>query len=472
VPDAPCLFIELPQGPEVTVHSVVGPPGALPRAERLWQTRPGVSLHGGILARLPENTAPQDSRPHDGRRGAAGVLPRAVIGLGLVSLFTDLSSEAIFPLLPAFLVGLGSSSAFIGAVEGSAEFVASILKYVTGVTADRRTRRKPFVIGGYGLSTVARPLVAFALAPWHVLVIRVLDRVGKGVRTSPRDAWIASAVPASMRARAYGFHRAMDHAGAALGTLVSAGLLWYLARPGKPVDLDAMRTVFLWAALPGVAALAALVLTKEDTGASTARAAASTPPPRSDLVRVLVPVLVFACANATDAFLIVRATKLGAPVMIAPLLWLCLHVVKAATGTFGGRLADRHGRRNALFTGWLVYAVTWSSVGFVNSVPLLFLATAVYGTSHGLVEGAEKALVAESVLGGKSGTAFGVYNMGVGLAALGSSLAFGAAWDRWGGAVPFLGTGALALLAALLLIWLVPNQKALNTEAPPPDRRP
>jgi MFS family permease len=400
--------------------------------------------------------------PPRGGGAAAGALPRAVIGLGLVSLFTDLSSEAIFPLLPAFLVGLGSSGAFIGAVEGSAEFVASILKFVTGVTADRRPRRKPFVLGGYGLSTIARPLVAFALAPWHVLLIRVLDRVGKGVRTSPRDAWIASAVEPSIRARAYGFHRAMDHAGAALGTLVSAGLLWHLQRPGKPVDLDAMRTVFLWAALPGVAALIALALTRENAGASAAPAAVSTPSRGGGLYRVLVPVFVFACANATDAFLIVRATKLGAPVMVAPLLWLCLHVVKAATGTAGGRLADRYGKRNALVAGWCVYAVTWSSVGFVTSVPWLFLATAIYGTSHGLVEGAEKALVAESVVGGKRGTAFGVYNMGAGLAALGSSVAFGAAWDRWGGALPFVGTGALALLAALLLLWLVPRQAAVS----------
>jgi MFS family permease len=420
------------------------------------------------LARPTETTDPQDSRPLGGGRGAVGALPRAVIGLGLVSLFTDLSSEAIFPLLPAFLVGLGSSSAFIGAVEGSAEFVASLLKYVTGVTADRRPRRKPFVIGGYGLSTVARPLVAFALAPWHVLVIRVLDRVGKGVRTSPRDAWIASAVPPSIRARAYGFHRAMDHTGAALGTLASAGLLWYFEGFAGPTDLDAMRKVFLWAALPGVASLVALALTKEHTSSSVARATASTGPPRSGLGRVLVPVFVFAGANATDAFLIVRATKLGAPVMVAPLLWLCLHVVKAATGTTGGRLADRYGKRNALFAGWLVYAVTWASVGFVDSVPWLFVATALYGTSHGLVEGAERALVAESVVGGKSGTAFGVYNMGVGLAALGSSVAFGAAWDRWGGALPFVGTGALALLAALLLLWLLPSQTALSKEAPPP----
>ncbi|MDO9173149.1 MAG: MFS transporter, partial [bacterium] len=155
-------------------------------------------------------------------------LPRTVVGLGLVSLLTDTSSEAIFPLLPAFLASLGASNAYIGLIEGAAEFVANLLKYLTGLVADRRARLKPLILVGYGISTLARPLVAFAQVPWHVLAVRVGDRVGKGVRTSPRDALIAGATDPALRARAYGFHRAMDHAGAAAGTLLGAGLLWYL----------------------------------------------------------------------------------------------------------------------------------------------------------------------------------------------------------------------------------------------------
>jgi len=429
-----------------------------------------------VTARTPGAARAQPSR-----------LPPTVVGLGLVSLFTDASSEAIFPLLPAFLVSLGASGAFIGLVEGAAELVASVLKIVTGVLADRRARLKPLVLAGYGLSTAVRPLVAFALAPWHVLAIRVLDRVGKGVRTSPRDALIAGVTEPSSRARAFGFHRAMDHAGAVLGTVLGAGLLWLLgAREGAtPADAERMRTVFLWAAAPGALALAALVLTPEPPHGSArpepvegrasaplarvprsarpepveGRTAAATgrafPPP---LRRALLALTIFAFANATDAFLLVKAARLGASPALAPLLWLTLHLVKAATATAGGRLADRHGRRNALALGWCVYAVVWGAIGLAGSLPVLFALTAVYGVTHGLVEGAERALVAELASEGRRGAAFGAYNLAIGVAALAASVAFGAAWDRFGSAAAFGGSGAVALIAAAALWVLVPGR--------------
>jgi MFS family permease len=393
------------------------------------------------------------------RTGAAEArLPAAVLGLGLVSLFTDASSEAIFPLLPAFLATLGASNAFIGLVEGAAELVANVLKYATGLVADRRARLKPLVLAGYGLSTAARPLVAFALAPWHVLAVRLLDRVGKGVRTSPRDALIAAAAPAEIRARAFGFHRAMDHAGAALGTLLGAGVLLALGAGTGPATAAQLRTVFLWAAVPGVLAVLALALTREPprpAPAATARGAAPLPPA---LRRALLPLVLFALANATDAFILVKLARLGAAPVLAPLLWLALHAIKAATATAGGRLADRYGRRNALALGWSTYAVLWSAVGLAGSVPALFVVAAAYGTSHGLVEGAERALVAD--LGGAGrGKAFGAYHMLVGLAALLSSTAFGLVWDRLGSAAAFAGSGALALLAAVALLVLVPQAR-------------
>lgn len=382
-------------------------------------------------------------------------LPRAVVGLGFVSLFTDISSEAIFPLMPAFLVALGASNAFIGLVEGAAELVASILKYQMGRVADRRARLKPLILAGYGVSTVLRPLVAFAALPWHVLAVRVGDRVGKGVRTSPRDAMISGATPAAMRARAFGFHRAMDHAGAALGTLWAAGLLWFLgASSPDAATVDQMRTVFLWAAVPGVLAMIALAATPEPPRPAPQPAAQSAPLPQP-LKRALVPITLFAFANATDAFLLVKAASLGAEPLMLPLLWLALHVVKAATATFGGRLADRYGKRNALAAGWTVYAVTWSAVGFAPSLGVLFGLVALYGTSHGLVEGAEKALVSELAAGGGSGHAFGAYNMLLGLAALAASTAFGFVWDRFGATVAFGASGATALCAALVLLAVV-----------------
>ncbi|HET9552089.1 MAG TPA: MFS transporter [Anaeromyxobacteraceae bacterium] len=384
-------------------------------------------------------------------------LPATVVGLGVVSLLTDVSSEAIFPLLPAFLATLGATNAFIGLVEGAADLVANLLKYLTGLAADRRARLKPLVVAGYALSTAARPLVAFAAAPWHVLAVRLVDRVGKGVRTSPRDALIAAVAEPSIRGRAFGFHRAMDHAGAALGTLLAVALLWWLGAGGATATAAQLRTVFLWAAVPGLLAVLALLLTREPPHLAFRAAGAAAAPLPPALRRALVPIVLFAFANATDAFILVKAARLGAPATVAPLLWLALHLVKATTATAGGALSDRFGRREALALGWTVYAVTWSAVGLVDQVPLLFALTALYGTSHGLVEGAERALVADLSGGGK-GRAFGLYNMAVGLAALAASTGFGLVWDRFGGAAAFAASGGCALLAAGLLLLVVPRR--------------
>jgi MFS family permease len=406
-------------------------------------------------ADAPRQATPP-AQPAPARRAA---LPRVVVGLGLVSLFTDVSSEVIFPLLPAFLATLGASNAFIGLVEGSAELVASVLKYLTGLVADRRSRLKPLVLFGYGISTVVRPLVALALSPWHVLAVRVGDRIGKGIRTSPRDALIAQVTDPSIRAQAYGFHRAMDHAGAAIGTLLGAGLLWWLgAGFGQAATGEQLRTVFLWAAVPGLFAMVALAVIREPPRAPPPPVVPGpTPALPPALKRALLPIMLFACANATDAFILVKVARLGASPILAPLLWLGLHVVKASTATTGGRLADRYGKRNALALGWVVYAVTWSAVGLAQSVPVLVALAVVYGISHGLVEGPEKALVAELAAGNGQGRAFGAYHVLIGLAALGSSTAFGAVWDRHGSTVAFAASGAVALAAAVTLVVRVPR---------------
>jgi MFS family permease len=213
--------------------------------------------------------------------------------------------------------------------------------------------------------------------------------------------------------------------------------------------------------VPGVLARGALALTREPprpAPATAAPAARSLPPA---LRRALLPVALFAFANATDAFILVKLARLGGAPILAPLLWLALHVIKAGTATAGGRLADRYGKRNALAVGWAVYAVTWSAVGFAGSVPVLFGLAAIYGTSHGLVEGAERALVAELAAGEGKGRAFGTYNMLVGVTALAASTAFGAVWDRFGSVAAFAGSGAFALVAAAALLALVPSRPGL-----------
>lgn len=421
----------------------------------------GSGIEPGIAAppeRGRANVASGMSGPVVARPGDRGRLPATVVGLGLVSLLTDASSEAIFPLLPAFLVTLGASNSFIGVIEGAADLVASVLKYLTGRAADRRARMKPVVLAGYGISTVVRPLVAFATGPWQVLAVRVADRVGKGVRTAPRDALISLATAPGDRARAFGFHRAMDHLGAALGTVLALGLLWLHGAPSAgAASAEAMRSVFLWAAVPGVLAMVALAWTPEPSH-STATAPSPGPgePLPRPLRRALVALTLFAFANATDAFVLVKAVRLGAPPAAAPLLWLALHVVKASLGTVGGRLADAHGRRPALAAGWCVYAVLWGAIGFVESLPVLFVLTALYGTSHGLVEGAERALVADLSAGRSRGTAFGAHAMVIGVASLVASATFGLVWDRFGSGAAFAGSACFALLAAAVLWWWVP----------------
>lgn len=392
-------------------------------------------------------------------------LPKAVVGLGLVSLFTDVSSDAIFPLLPAFLVSLGSSSAFIGFVEGVAELVSNLLKYVIGKASDRRASMKPLVLLGYGFSTLVRPLVALATSPWHVLLVRVGDRIGKGVRTSPRDALIAAVTDPSMRARAFGFHRAMDHSGAALGTLLASIALYYLgAKDGPTADTDNIRRVFLWAAIPGFVAMLVLMFVREPIAPGVPRRDGPKPSQTvpGELKRVLAAFTLFAVANATDAFILVKAAKLGAAPALAPVLWLILHVVKASTATAGGRLADKYGKRNTLILGWCVYAALWASIGAAGSLPWLFLLVALYGTSHGLVEGAERGLIADLADGRSRGTAFGSYNMLIGLAAMASSTVFGAVWDRWGSAIAFGCSAGFALLAAAVLYRALPNTERVS----------
>jgi predicted MFS family arabinose efflux permease len=256
-----------------------------------------------------------------------------------------------------------------------------------------------------------------------------------------------------MRGRAYGFHRAMDHAGAALGTLLGAGLLLLIgASTAERASAEQLRSVFLWSALPGALAMLALALMREPPQpAREAPQLAAAGPLPAPLKRALLPIGLFAFANASDAFVLVMAARLGASPLLGPAIWLLLHIVKASTATAGGRLADRYGRRNSLALGWGVYALTWSTLGFAQNSRQLVLLASLYGTSHGLVEGAEKALIAELAPPEAKGKAFGVYNMLSGVSALLASTGFGWIWDHFGSPIAFASSGALALLAALLM---------------------
>jgi MFS family permease len=382
-------------------------------------------------------------------------LPRAVRTLGLVSLLTDVSSEMIYPLLPSFLSGvLKAGPAFLGLVEGAAEAVASVLKAVAGRLSDRAPRRKPFVVFGYGLSTLARPLIALATSPGHVLAVRLADRFGKGVRSAPRDALLAAVTPEGERGRAFGFHRAMDHAGATVGPLLASALLLAGA------DL---RAVFALALLPGLLAVLVLVFRVTEAVGSpppcpndrTAGSAAERLSSPRNLHLYLGVLALFALGNSSDAFLLLRAQELGVATPFIPLLWTFHHAVKAAFSTFGGRLSDRAGRRRAIVLGWAVYAAAYLGFARASGAFAVVLLFALYGLFHALSESPEKAFVADLVEPAHRGRAFGLYHAVTGAMVLPGNLLTGFLWQRFGAAAA-LGTGAaLAALASTLLLLAV-----------------
>ncbi len=372
---------------------------------------------------------------------------RSVLALGWVSFLTDVSSDMIYPLLPAFLTKtLGAGPAAVGLIEGVAETTASLTKIGSGIWSDRVRRRKPIVVLGYAIAAVVRPLVAFAQLWSQVLAIRFTDRVGKGIRTSPRDALVADIVPIGRRGRAFGLQRAMDNAGAVVGPLVAAGLL-------KLAIVDE-RGVFLLAAVPAFAAILVLLLAVPDMPRRPeAPPVAATPGGKlpAPFWRVVGIFAFFTLANSTDAFLLLRAQDAGVELWQLPLLWSFFHAVKSATGVPGGAFADRTGRVPAIALGWLVYSAAYAGFAFVSGPLAVWALFAFYGLFFGLTEGSERALVADLVPERLRGRAYGTFHAAIGLTALPASVIFGLLWNRFGAPTAFLTGAAVALLAAVTL---------------------
>ncbi len=402
-------------------------------------------------------------------------LPRPVWLLGWVSLATDSATEAIYPLLPYFLtVVLGASAVSLGIVEGAAEAVNSLLKIWSGREADRRVTKRPLVLAGYSISSIVRPLIAVAQSWTQVFALRVVDRVGKGIRSAPRDAILATFATPGTRGRVFGFHRAMDHSGAVLGPILATVFLYFY--PGS------YRTLFALTIIPGLVAIALILFVREDpsaqegvasvedvtgvasgnegvesvedvTGVASGFSRTSRVP--RELQSFFLVLTLFTLGNSTDAFLLLKLTDVAGSARYIPLIWAALHVVKASVSIVGGSWSDRVGRRTVIGLGWIVYAAVY--VGFAVSdtlMPLLawFL---VYGFYFGFTEGVEKALVADLAPAQTRGFAFGVYNAVLGIGALLASVLFGVLWNAFGASVAF-GTGAgLALVATALLFAVV-----------------
>ncbi|HYT04293.1 MAG TPA: MFS transporter [Gemmatimonadales bacterium] len=382
-------------------------------------------------------------------------LPRQAKLFGAVSLLNDFASEMIYPLLPAFVTGvLGAGPQALGALDGAAEFAAAFVKLGSGRLADRPARRGPLVVVGYFIAVVVRPIIAFTGAAWQVIGLRVVDRLGKGLRTPPRDALIADVTPAELRGRAFGLQRGMDHAGAVLGPLVA----WYLLASQR-ADV---RAVIGWSLAPGVLVLMLAIWAVRDGGGrgGTRRDGERVvvPSPSSPVLPRLFPsgplvaISLFYLLRMPDTLIILRSQELGVPVAVVPLLWAAVHVVRSSSSFAGGALTDRLGPGRTMWAGWLIYAGVALGMGYAGSAAAAWAWFLALGLVAGLTESPERALVAR-LAGGREGSGFGTYHGATGMAALVGGLALGAVFQARGAAAAFLASAAAGL--GLVLAWPV-----------------
>lgn len=385
-------------------------------------------------------------------------LPPTVFALSLVSFLNDTSSDIIYPLLPAFLaLTLGATPFAIGLIEGFSESIASILKLFSGYLSDKFEKRKLPVFLGYSLAALVRPLLAFVTSWQQVLVVRMTDRVGKGIRGAPRDALLAAEVEPDKRGLAFGFNRAADHLGAVVGPVVAFILLSQLAvDPASPTARE-YQQVFLFASIPVALGLFVIVFFVHEEKRRP-KTHESIPIKFSirefdgNFQRFLAVIALFTLSNSTDAFLLLRAQEAGITPAMLPLCWMVLHFSKVFSSLIGGELSDKFGRKTLIFTGWIVYALVYAGFAFVNAPWQAWALFVVYGMYFGLTEGAEKALVADLVEKEKRGTAFGFYNLAFGITVFPASLIFGLLWNQFGASTAFLTSAAISIIASAFLL--------------------
>jgi len=383
-------------------------------------------------------------------------LDTSVVAFGWVSFLNDAASEMIYPLLPDFITRtLGAGPAALGLIEGIAESTSSFAKVVSGWWSDRAGRRKPFVVAGYTLATLARSLVGLATSWAQVLAIRFSDRLGKGLRTAPRDALLADLASSGERGRAFGLQRAMDNAGAFVGPIVAALLLRFWIREE--------RTVFLLTLVPGLLAVAVLILRipERKPKLPAAKVRLEWPPRLPPRLWTFIGIFsFFTLANSTDAFLLLRARDCGVPVWQLPLLWAFFNGAKAVFGVPGGALSDRIGRAPMIVAGWGIFAVSYAGFAFAASPLAVWGLFGFYALFFAATEGAERALIADLADGELRGRAFGIFHGAVGLAALPASILFGLWWKLFGAKTAFLIGAALSLVATAALVAFRASTKA------------
>jgi MFS family permease len=389
-------------------------------------------------------------------------LPRTVIVLGFVSFCNDAASDMVIPLIPILLASvLMSGPIALGAVEGIADAVASFLKLWSGRHSDfLGGRRKGLTVAGYLLSNLVRPLLGLAGSWVQVLVLRSVDRMGKGIRSAPRDALVADCTPSAVRGLAFGFHRALDNAGAVAGSLIAAAVLAW-----SSLSLGA---VIMWSAVPGFIGVALIAFALREPRARPMSQPSSLPPLHwstltSPMRRYLLLLGVFTFARVSETFIVLRGHELGMSTVALLLMWSCLNLAKALTSSWGGGLADRVGRDRVMLVSWSAYALSFGLLSQISTQALLWLVAVGYGLFAGSSEGAERALIGDFSGGQERGTAYGWYNMMLGIAAVPAGVGFGVLWEYAGASYAFFFAAMIALAAVILLHhWVTPSLRRAN----------
>ncbi|MCX6329911.1 MAG: MFS transporter [Bacteroidia bacterium] len=431
---------------------------------------------------------------------AAKRIPFVVIMLGVVSLFTDAATEMIYPLVPVFVAALGSGALILGIIEGVAESTAALLKLISGIISDKIGKRKLLVLIGYIISSLIRPLTGIVSSAWQIVVVRMFDRVGKGIRTAPRDALVASSVDESIRGKSFGFHRTMDHTGAVIGPILAIiTLLILFLGFGFKDSLLALRWTFVLAIIPGILAVLTIIFFVRESAPSASNSKLfkfSLKNFDANFKKYLLTVILFTLGNSSDAFLLFRVEesikKSGAVIDIVnnirplhdmisnfgdeaaranvinilflPLIWAFFHIIKAIFSTPLGALSDRIGRKIVINIGWAIYAFVYFSFAMLVFLPsnfqviATFVLFAIYALFYAFSEGAEKAFVADLVRDDQHGSAYGLYNFAIGLGALPASIIFGFIYSYFnkiipgfGGTIAFGFGGLIALISMLML---------------------
>lgn len=379
-------------------------------------------------------------------------LSKNVQNLGWVSLLNDISSEMIYPLLPLFLSSvLGAGVIFIGLIEGIAESVSSFVKLFSGWLSDRVQKRKGLIFLGYLLASITRPLIGLATSPSQVLFLRFFDRVGKGIRTSPRDALLSQSSREEERGKAFGFQRAMDHTGAMSGPLFASLLMMTVTRD--------LRIIFLLAFIP---AMVCLLIFWRGVTEPPREERRGTPPPRlhwkgwnRKFKLFLIVITLFTLGNSSDAFLLLRAQDMGLTLGTIPLLWFVFHLSKTLFSIPGSSLSDRIGRKKVMILAWFLYSGVYLGFAFATEPAHLWALFILYGLFYGLSEGTERAWVSDLVEEEKRAIAYGAYHFCIGIAAFPASLLMGLIWKVWGMKWAFSFGALMALIAAFLALSLM-----------------